>query len=264
MEEVKVLKYEDKRIDLQQIYQATQVQFAFATEVSSGIYKQETPFVLCRDFLHDAVKTYALNGACSIYGFVFNSKINSLDLKKTLLLVEFPDFKQHIDTVLHLLHLFEKRMRIKKTVAYKTKDPNIFLLKGSKSWQSSPQFLSLYTFLMRVAANRNQEAIRDIKEATTFGALMREWRRGKYDSGGKDIKYLPSLGKYLSTVISNRSKLGLTFEESIKKDDRPSYDYHNNSGIMSLCDKTTGIHDCYAREKHEIVVELYMKNKKGR
>ena len=268
MEEVKILEYKNKglKLQLEEIYQATQVQLAFATEVSSGVYKQEMPFVLCRDFLHDAVRVYALNSACSIYGFVFNARVNSLDLKRTLLLIKFPDSKQHINTVLHLLHLFEKRMRIKKTIAYKTKDSNIFLLEGSKSWQSSPQFLSLYTFLMRLAANKNQEAIRDIKEATTFGALMREWRREKYDynNGGMDIRYLPPLGKYLSTVISNRSKLGLTFEKSIKEDDRSLYSYHNSSGIMSLCNEEVGHQYKYARKKHEKIVKLYMKNKKGR
>lgn len=269
METVELIKYKD-RMDLNEIYQNTQIQFAFVTESKAGVYKQETPFVLCRDFLHDALRAYATNGACHVYGFVFRSTYNNLDLKRTLMVVKLNQQGEHmsdyIDNVLHLLHLFEKRMKIKKTVACATQDPNIFLLKSSKSWQASSQFISLYTFLIRISATKNDKVRQDIGSANTFGTLMKQWRNNNYrtDSGGKDVSYLHPLGKYLQTIISNRSKLGLTFDKSIKNDKRPIHDYHHHSGIMTLCNKTLAGNTPSAKRKHEKLKELYMRKKKGR
>lgn len=265
MEKVKLIKYKGTP-QLSEIYQVIQMQFAFTTESKPKVYKQETPFVLCRDFLHDAVRAYATNNPCSIYGFVFHPEYNSIDLKRTLILVKFSGLDNYIDKIIHLLHLFEKRMRIKRTVAYGTQEKDIFLLKGSKSWQASPQFISLYTLLMRVAVSLNCKVSQDIESANTFGALMRQWRNNKYSAniGGNDVGYLPHLGKYLQTVISNRSKLGLTFDKSIKGDKRGISNYHNSSGIMSLCSKELARNTGLSDRRHYQLNDLYTKRKKGR
>jgi len=264
MDEVKILKFKGIQ-HLNEVYQITQMTFAFVTKQKDGTYKQETPFVLCRDFLHDAIKGQIQQKKMAVYGFIFDPKAQTVFMNKTLLIVRHMGFTTNmIDNICHILHLFEKRLRIKKTVVYGTNIKNTFLFEGSKTWLSSPPFISLYTLLMRVAANRSTRIQEGIASAKTFSDLMRSWKEGRYEEIGGDAVYLQPLGKYLQTVLSNRSKLGLTLKETFEKDNSPITLFHNYNGIMSLCKRNFAQHNEEMYKKHTKMINIYLKKGKGK
>ena len=57
---------------LSEIYQQVNMQFAFISPDN----EQSHTFVLCRDFLHDAVKAYLNKSSCEIYRFRYDYNVN--------------------------------------------------------------------------------------------------------------------------------------------------------------------------------------------
>ncbi|RLI53440.1 MAG: hypothetical protein DRO87_11630, partial [Candidatus Thorarchaeota archaeon] len=181
MEKVKYVKFSGKKRGLSEIYQTVHLEFAFATKEEEGVYKAAHQFVLCRDFLHDVIWSQLNKKPVLIYGFKFAAnKDDRIDTDKTKLFIRKPDIANHLERVEKVLHIFEKRMRIKKTKIYATQCKTIFLVVGSKSWMSSTQMISLYTLLIRMASNEDARIQEFLEKPKTFGEMMHAW---KYNSG---------------------------------------------------------------------------------
>jgi len=225
--------------ELAEIYQKVEMQFAFALPTSDpDKFKQVHQFVLCRDFLHDAVRAHLTKVPYKIYGFVFDPSKDELYTKRMLMLVRLPNIERKIEVIEHLLHLFEKKMKIKRSIVHKTDLKNTLLLEGSRVWMSSSQMVSLYTFLPRIACHTNEEIVNSIMESKTLKPLLAFWKQ-VFDTDGSDTKHLPPLGKYLNTILSNRNKIGLTPENTLTVKIVSVSNFHNYSGIVSLCKEET-------------------------
>ena len=82
----KVEWYEQTRT-LSEIYQITDMQFAFLSSPEDG-NRQCCSWAQCRDFLHDALRTMKTGLNTGIYGFVYKKDVDPpIDLKKTRMLV---------------------------------------------------------------------------------------------------------------------------------------------------------------------------------
>lgn len=231
----KIEPFRGKAGDLSEIYQAVGMQFSFALPTSDpDKFKQVHQFVLCRDFLHDAVRAHLTGKPYRIYGFVFDPSKDTVYTRRMLMLVKLPGIDKKMQRIENLLHLFEKRMKVKRTIVHKTNLKNTLLLEGSRVWMASSQMVSLYTLLPRIACNDNKIVVDSLETHKTFRALMSFWKDIKYESDS-DIKYLPALGKYVGTIISNRSALGLTPEKTLTVPVAVNSYFHNYGGIVSLC-----------------------------
>jgi len=260
VEKVEILKYEGVKRSLNEIYQAVDLQFAFAYQKEPGVYQQAHQFVLCRDFLHDAIWAYHCKRTYMVYGFRFDPlKGDKLETRRTLMLIKLPGIRKYIDQVKKILHLFEKRMRIKRTKIYATKQKHVFLLESSRTWMSATQMISLYTLLIRFACNKNEHIQKMLDSVNSFRELMTVWKSatGFVIHTCKDATYFPILGMHLSTVLSNRKALGLTVKDSFinTKREIPS-EFHNYSGIISLCDKQTASCSLQAKKQHSKLMQL--------
>lgn len=160
------LQPEDER--LCEIYQSVQMKFAFCAskrEENKTLIHQQHPFVLCRDFLGDALYATHFSKNYGVYGFNFNGEEQKVDLNETHLLLSFNDASA-VKAILPVLHYYEEKVHWKKSkisllrkkVFLKKKDPSyIFFIRGSKQWVSSPALISLYTLLWRLADVKREE-----------------------------------------------------------------------------------------------------------
>lgn len=133
------------------------LEYAFVSKEN----KQCCPWVLCKDFLQDAVYNQLYRTKRKIWGFCFNPRIHEpIDVEKTRILLansQDPDFRNKIPQCLDFIHQIENRLRISKTrvrecskPALKYRQGGVWYFEGNKRWLSSPVMLSLYTLLLRV------------------------------------------------------------------------------------------------------------------
>jgi hypothetical protein len=124
-------------------------------------HKQCCPFVLCEDFLQDAVMAMHHGKAVSIYGFQYDPKqyepISVDRMKMVVAHSSDKKFGDKIPNMLEFLHCFERKLRLIRTGARRVDDPpkkyakgGVYLLDGSSRWLLSPPMLSMYTLLIRV------------------------------------------------------------------------------------------------------------------
>ena len=240
---IKVEWYKDDK-DLNEIYQRTQIQFAFMTAPKNG-NKQCHPFVLCRDFLHDAVKCSWLKTGCVIYGFSFDFDKNPpIDLKQMRMLVtkktiedsEETDFHDKMKISLSLLNHYENMAGWTKSKLYRIKDDNVkaWLFIGSNMWLKSPFLVSMYSFLIRLGDKYN--VIKGFKDNKDLNERLKKISELKNEGGDNDIHYIKTSWNKLDKVIQHRNKL---FFEKEKPD--PVFKtssinrFHDKAGILSLC-----------------------------
>ena len=134
------------------------LEYAFVSED----YKQCCPFVLCKDFLHDAVYNRVHNTKKSIYGYHCSLKEGHplVDLNKMrMMLANSSDRKMRdkIPNCLDFMHQVEKELKMSLTVAREVAVPipkysagGVWLFESSKRWLSAPPMVSLYALLVRV------------------------------------------------------------------------------------------------------------------
>jgi hypothetical protein len=128
----------------------------------SNDYKQCCPFVLCKDFLHDAVYNRIHKTKKTIYGYHCSVKEGHplIDLEKMrVVLANSSDRKmrQKIPNCLEFMNQIEQHLKMSLTIARECSSPRpkyaaggIWLFESSKRWMSSPPMVSLYTLLVRV------------------------------------------------------------------------------------------------------------------
>ena len=151
----KVVWYE-KRQSLNQIY-SSGLAFAFVSQKN----KQVIPFVLCRDFLQDAIQGFLIGSKRTIYGFHYDpTEDEPIVVDQTRLLVSnSTDSKlaEKIPACLDFLNQIERKLRIPLTRVRECNDPpkkyarsGVWYFEGGGRWIKSPPMISLYTLLIRV------------------------------------------------------------------------------------------------------------------
>lgn len=126
----------------------------------SRMWEQCCQFVLCKDFLHDAVFSYRHKKPIEIYGFRYNHKRNKpIDLRNIRIAIcnsQDPKFKYKIQPMISFLNQIEKEMGLKKSNIIRVKNPpelyrkcGVYIVLGSGRWLISPPMISLFALLIR-------------------------------------------------------------------------------------------------------------------
>jgi hypothetical protein len=234
---------------LSEEYQPSGYHFSFAHFDKDQNLVQCHPWVKCKDFLHDAVRTQLSNISTYIYNFKFENGENPpIDLTKTVMLVANSNGAADTDTELKnslsLLEYFEKVAKVKRSrmeevsTSGQKKFKRVFLLVSSKMWLTSPILVSMYSFLIRLGATSGFSVTKECTRTEIEKQLASLQTNNKLPNEcQKDIKYLNSVWDKLYKTIQHRKTLfdkkgsfhNLYFKEiSI-------YEFHDKSGIVSLC-----------------------------
>ena len=152
----KRVEWYTKEVDLCQAL-SSGLEFAFVSKNKV----QCCPFVLCKDFLQDAIYNQLYGTKKEIYEFCYNPAVDApIGLDKIRLLLansRDPKFKTKIPICLDFINQIEKKLHIAKTTVKECAKPpkqykrgGVFWFEGSNRWLRSPVMLSLYTLLLRV------------------------------------------------------------------------------------------------------------------
>jgi hypothetical protein len=239
----KIQWWSDKA-SLNEIYQTTGIEFAFLSAPKDG-NKQCHPWVKCRDFLHDALRSTVNEDSCGIFGFKYNyAKNPHLDLSRTRMLVRknfvpkgketVVSFHQKMLSAKRILNHYEKLVGTTLTRLTRTTDDKggtVWVFTGPSFWQRAPYLVSMYTFIIRLGD-------KDIKFKDSAG-LLESFKKLKTREGtDNDQKYLCDNFDKMHLVISNWNELfyeDKKIKESLFDKEIPLGRYHNNAGINSLC-----------------------------
>ena len=232
---VRVKKF--PQTSLSEIYQMVKLRFAFC----SADNEQCHPFVFCRDFLHDAVRTQHTGTKTSIYSFVFEKGKNPpIDFELMRMLMDFKsppagmDVEQGMKNAVALVRLYEKHLKWKRSILRQV-DPqdmgNTWLVVGSGQWMGSPFLVSMYSFLLRLGYNglvaKNMDELPELYKA----------RAKSQGSNDNDSRYIQNCAGKMAFFAKNRKKL-LDMKDGVDRlyfDIKDTSTFHNNCGIHSLC-----------------------------
>jgi len=237
----KRVKWTTETTALNEIYQPSNMRFSFANVIDNKIY-QCHQWVKCRDYLHDVIRTALTGKGSTIYGFTFTKDDIMPDLNNVRLLIAQPELptskwfelRRTLTNSLKYIHHFEKIINEGYSKIEKVKGINphkhIWMITGPKFWISTPYFLSLYTFFIRLGTKSLNKKLKtkDIFEGVT-------------NTYSHDDDYLKKIKKYISKIIKYRNDI-----EEYKDGFANSYyielpipSFHNYMGIVSLCEEQT-------------------------
>jgi len=275
--------YPDK--SMTEIYQPTGIQFAFINTEGEQCH----PFVLCRDFLHDAVKAHLNENAWKIYGFEYiHGKYPAIDMKAMRMMTRkkifttkpadmskisdslkklVEKFRGDMDYSLRLLNHYEDIGKIPKSVIEETEDQlgnpvSIFI--GSPVWLSNTFFISMYTYLIRLGdKDVDFKTDKDLMKGyqTLMGGYAKPGesvQKGQKDHDN-DVNYLRNNWDKLRVVMENREELFGTAEVHSMFYDKKiqSGTFHDRCGIFNLCS-----YACYSPDLNKKLKALVAANNK--
>jgi len=231
-----------------EIYQQVGMSFAICgTKQTEDVLEvtQLHPFVLCRDFLGDALYANNKKTSFGIYGFSFNGKETPFDTKMTYMLVRLPDnndesYKKFYNG-LRVLNYYETIGKWRKTKIVETdlvsEKKRVILLVSTGKWISGTQLVSLFTLLVRCmwkGINEGEQVPDFLKRISTV-----------QDNDGNYLRAMLKVYDLFKTdplalyVKHNRTMFANTYNFS-----GGTHEYHDNNGITSLskyiCYKKTG------------------------
>jgi hypothetical protein len=152
----KRIKWYTNKMSLQQAI-SSGVQMAFVSPDG----EQCCPFVLCKDYLHDAVFNLLYKTKKKVWGFCYDPKKEKpIGLDAIRLLVtnsQDKKMREKVPAMIEFLNQIESDLKLKKTIVRECADPplkyrrcGVYYLLGSKRWLKSPPMISLYTLLVRI------------------------------------------------------------------------------------------------------------------
>lgn len=245
---------------LSEIYQTSRLTFAFVSAPRDGS-KQCHQLVKCRDFLQDALRTQLTGNISKIYGFEFDRKKNPpIDLLRTRMLVRSGHSQERSDEVMlaavKLLNHYEHMAGIAPSKVARHGTDYIF--NSVKFWMFSPALISLYTLLIRLGEYDLKFTLHDDDSLmAAFNTLVKSTRTDN------EVSYLRTIKDSVSTVV-------LCSHYIFEKSDKANFDkiyfrdlsissFHNNTGIVGLCDgsRTDHIqHEYYKRLQTALKEEI--------
>lgn len=187
------------------------------------------PAIKCRDYFSDVLHYKQFNQSISIYGFNLEPSQNKLDMKKTRLLIHFPEgdsIKLFIDQFELLLEEEHNWFDLPPIQLYAVKgNKNSLILIADKFYQSMTQLMSLLTLWCRFSAYPHK-ADEKLMEGITTGVdanYITKLRESDYE---KKVCLLPKI---------NMGKM-----PSLSGFNPTAYigNVHNFGGILSLCQYT--------------------------
>jgi hypothetical protein len=231
--------------NLSEIYQSTKIKFAFLSTPKEG-NKQCHPFVLCRDFLHDAVRCMIQKNKCQIYGFCYEyGKNPPIDTKYMRMLVTRQEleetFSEKMKQSLKIINHYESIAGWKKSKLIRVDDktkPNTWLFLGPKEWLKSPFLVSMYTFLIRLGDKHG--AISNFKTTEELIKCFSTIGKSQEAYGDNDVVYIRECFNKMHHIVKEANSLflkdGSVKEDPIYSDTKVSLNsFHNNCGIYNLC-----------------------------
>lgn len=238
---------------LSEIYQSTQMQFAFLSSPKDGS-KQCHPFVLCRDFLHDAARCVLQKNSCQIYGFryahgenppVDMKKMRMMVTKKNMKKVDENTFLERMKHGLKIVQHYETIADWTKSKLVRIKDdkyPNVWLFVGPSGWMKSPFLISMYTFLIRLGDK--YETISKFNTTEELVQKLEEISKLKKKDGDNDITYIKQCFDKMHLIMEQVDNLflsnGTAKQDPIYTSDEIGLDsFHNYCGIWNLCKATS-------------------------
>lgn len=224
---------------LNQVYRAG-LEYAFV----SRNFKQVCPFVLCKDFLQDALQSYLCGVRCQIHGFVYDPQFHKPIYTKRLRLIiacsKDRHFRDRITNMLDFLHQIEDILHIKKTtvrecadVPEKYKAGGIWLLESHKRWMISPPMLSMYTLMLRIGLVHtigDEADFSMLKVQMGFTKGYQRYDKGQMKAAQKGVDRILRLGD--KKIFSNNMKENYSPFVPLKY-------MHNYMGIVGFSKKYT-------------------------
>lgn len=224
----------DKRQSLNQIY-SSGLGFAFASKDN----RQIIPFVLCRDFLQDAIQGFLIGSKRTIYGFNYDPTVDHpIVVDRTKLLVANAtdsNLKGKIPACVDFLNQIERKLRITVTKVRECSNPpkkyvrsGVWSFESGRRWMQSPPMISLYTLLIRVGlVHTIGEPFTETLQKVATGALKGYMGEDKdrLFSGMNGIKRILEIGDKKIFCKDIKSNYPKTIEVSTM---------HNNCGIVGF------------------------------
>lgn len=156
METVEIVWLKDKP-SLSQIY-SSGPEFCFVSEKNQQCH----PFVMCKDFLNDAIYGCLHNKSASIYGFTYNTSSPPISFEKTRLAYtnsSDPKLSEKIPGILDFINQVAKKLHLKRTSVKQISNPEskykksgIYLFESTPMWMNSPPLISMYSLFLRVGS----------------------------------------------------------------------------------------------------------------
>ena len=259
------IKWYDNPYGLNQDIQSTGYVFSFINKASEQI----NPWVLCRDYLHDIVRTNLTDVDIDIYGLQYGPGFKSakLDLDKIRLLVSTEDLTESTLTdtaadnmdvnMMHSLMLLNHYEGIAgvpySTVTRGYQDGQHFWkFVGNEWWLKHPSLVSMYSLLIRLGDKRFT--------FTNNGCLMKSFKEvvSSDDDEDNDKIILDTCYRFLHLVAKSASEYlfdGKNGYASEYWNQIGNYEFHDECGIQSLCSLGVGC-GCYGGNRNTAVKVL--------
>jgi hypothetical protein len=144
-----------------QIY-SSGYEFAFMSQKTKrSAFEQVTPFVYCKDFLHDAIWAFLNKTNIEKWSFKYSYKKDKplhmdrsvLCFRNTQFIKKPADFHTMMAPCMEFLHLCEEELGFENfTEIYEVEHEGgpCWLLVGDAGWQHAPTMISLYTLFIRL------------------------------------------------------------------------------------------------------------------
>lgn len=143
-------------MEISEVYESG-LQYAFC----APDFKQQRPWVYCKDFLHDTVFSFLNESSLEIYGYTYDPKVHLRPFvrRMRLLLRNRSDkgFAAGVERSREFLNLVEKAMGMpSRTRVFRCPNPpksyaktGIYLFSGSGDWLLAPPMVSCYALMVR-------------------------------------------------------------------------------------------------------------------
>lgn len=263
----KSFQWFDNKQSLSEIYQSIEMKFSLAGE-EDGVIKQAHPWVKCRDFLHDALRSQLTGIESAIFGFKFTpntAQFPKISLDRTLLLIsqqtinDAKTYRADLSKALSFIHYYEnlagvKNSTLKKVPLHFCKDKTAFkhvwLFEGSTFWISAPYMISMLTFLLRLgcklpkmtAVTEPEKVYKEIvdKYEKEWEELTKSRKSFRKDN---DVIYLQTCGDKLGVLVTLKDSLlkvhGTDTFSTMYDKSIPISTFHDQTGILNACRGTT-------------------------
>lgn len=252
--------------NLDEIYQSVAMKFAFVNEIN-GKLTQCHPWIKCRDFLHDALRTMLTDEETNIYNFTYKKDVNPwIDMNNTRMLISEKDLKEplkfrfKLSRSLKLLHFYETLAGVELTKIQKVEGDikkryeHVWMLTSPKMWMSSPYLISMYTLLIRLGVKKLSTFTNEKELLTAFDNVIKE-NKGKKDN---DVGYLKDVKDYLLKLVLDREKISKYNENGFSytyfQKTYSKFRFHDRSGIVTTCKCNTEFKDVNTYIKKEFKV----------
>ena len=228
-----------KKQSLCEIYQLIGMQYAFLSPKNEQCH----PWIKCRDFLHDALRSFVTGKKESIYGFSYATDTNPpMNLEKMRILVKrqptggeknaSENTKEMMDSAMAILHCMENYGGIKplSEIYRTTKDKDIYIFEGASDWMESTFMISLYTFLIRLGGKKLV-----FKDKKDLNSKLKDLSKSKAAANDNDISYLKTVLPFIDKILKKRKELKYVRKDGTRLFDNQTVNiFHNYTGIVAL------------------------------